>query len=257
MTLSEQIVYGLIKPSRYGELIKLKKGRFATYTVVMMLALSIITFAIPIAAIITGFGGFEKLFSKNMASIEYSEGELSIEKPFEMSVGYLNIIIDTENAMVSKDELKRDGIYYTFGKEKFNLVYIVGKQVLSEQSLPVSQIFHEGFNNKSLIDSIPGIYAALVAAFFAVAVGYFLKYGFFALILALCVKSINRRLEINLSFGELFMICFYSQSLFMFINNINAALGFFPSAILSIIGFFVAINFVSTALITISKTKQV
>lgn len=256
MTLSEQIVYGMIKPSRYGELIKLKKGRFASYVAVIMLALSIITFAIPTAAIITGFGGFEKLFTKSMSAIEYNEGRLTMEKPFEMSVGYLHLIIDTENDTVPMEELKRDGIYYTFGEKNFKLVYTISRQVLSEQSIPVSKILPEGFDNETLCNAIPAIYAALVVGFLAIAIGFFLKYGLFALVLALCVKSINRRMELGLSFRELFMICFYAQSLFIFVNNINAALGLLPTLILSIAGFFVSINFVSTALITIGKAKK-
>lgn len=62
MTFSEQIVYGWFKPSKYKDMIELPRRRFVAYVIVMMLVLSIVSYVVPTASIIFGFGGFEKLF---------------------------------------------------------------------------------------------------------------------------------------------------------------------------------------------------
>ena len=60
MTFSEQIVYGWFKPSKYKDMIELPRRRFVAYVIVMMLVLSIVSYVVPTASIIFGFGGFEK-----------------------------------------------------------------------------------------------------------------------------------------------------------------------------------------------------
>ena len=95
MSFSEQIVYAMFKPSKYKEMLELKKSRFVVFVIVLMLALGIVRVAVPTAAVITGFGGFENLFINKISPMEYKDDKLSIEEKFEMSVGTYKVIIDT------------------------------------------------------------------------------------------------------------------------------------------------------------------
>lgn len=257
MTFSEQIVYGMTKPSKYKEILELKKRRFVLYVFVLVIALAIMSYAIPTAAIITGFGGFEKLFTKNLAPLEFCQGELNIERPFDMSIGYAHIVVDSSEDVVTSDKIHKDGIYYAVGKQKLTLAYCLDGKILQKQDVNLNLLLPEGFNNQALCNMIPGIYTFLVLGFFVTALGFFLRYGFYTLLIAVCVNAMSKRINTGLSFGKVFTLCFYGQSLAMVVSNVNFALGLLPSMIVSIIGFFVTIHFITTALISMSKINQV
>ena len=69
MTFSEQIVYGWFKPSKYKDMIELPRRRFVAYVIAMMLVLAIVSYVVPTASIISGFGGFEKLFTQSLGEV--------------------------------------------------------------------------------------------------------------------------------------------------------------------------------------------
>lgn len=256
MTFSEQIVYGLIKPSKYKEILNLRARRGVLYIVVLMLVLGIVSFAIPTAALITGFGGFENLFTKNISSLEYSDGELSIEKPFKMSFDYNNILIDTSVENITDNMLEKDGIYYAFGSKTLRMSYVYDSQIIDYQIFNLEYLLPEGLNNAMLCDYIPGIYAYLVIAFLIICLGFFIKYAAISLIFSIMVNSMNKRLEMGLSFGKVFLLCFYGQSFSMILSNFNSALGLFPSVIVSTVGIFVSVNIITAALSYIHKGNQ-
>lgn len=79
MTFSEQIVYGWFKPSKYKDMIELPRRRFVAYVIVMMLVLSIVSYVVPTASIIFGFGGFEKLFTQSLGEVVAE----SLGKPYD------------------------------------------------------------------------------------------------------------------------------------------------------------------------------
>ena len=83
MNFSEQIVYAMFKPSKYKEMIKLKTSRFVGFTIVLMLVLGIVTFAVPAGAYIMGFGGFEKLFTNKMSNIRMARCPLKIRSIYQ------------------------------------------------------------------------------------------------------------------------------------------------------------------------------
>ena len=78
MTFSEQIVYGWFKPSKYKDMIELPRRRFVVYVIVMMLVLAIVSYVVPTASIISGFGGFEKLFTQSLGEVNYTDDTLSV-----------------------------------------------------------------------------------------------------------------------------------------------------------------------------------
>ncbi len=257
MTFSEQIVYAMFKPSKYKEMLEQKKGRFALFAVVLMLALGIVRVAVPTAALITGFGGFDNLFMKKMAPMEFKDGRLSIEKKFEMSLGIYKIVIDTEEDRVPDERLNRTSGYLAFGGEYLTVAVNSGNKITRYQEIKLDNLLTEGFNNDSLRQMIPFIYTYIVVSFIISCIGYFLKYALLALIFGIFVNSINNNLGLGLSKKDVFKLCFYGQTLGIIISNFNTAIGFLPSGIVSGICLVISINMISAGAFGMNKMNQV
>lgn len=257
MTFSEQIVYAMFKPSKYKEMLEQKKGRFALFAVVLMLALGIVRVAVPTAALITGFGGFDNLFTKKMAPMEFKDGRLSIEKKFEMSLGIYKIVIDTEEDRVPDERLNRTSGYLAFGGEYLTVAVNSGNKITRYQEIKLDNLLTEGFNNDSLRQMIPFIYTYIVVSFIISCIGYFLKYALLALIFGIFVNSINNNLGLGLSKKDVFKLCFYGQTLGIIISNFNTAIGFLPSGIVSGICLVISINMISAGAFGMNKMNQV
>ena len=110
MTFSEQIVYGWFKPSKYKDMIELPRRRFVAYVIVMMLVLSIVSYVVPTASIITGFGGFEKLFTQSLGEVNYTDDTLSVSNNFDMHINSANFLVDTSQETVQNESLKKQGM---------------------------------------------------------------------------------------------------------------------------------------------------
>ncbi len=257
MTFSEQIVYAMFKPSKYKELIQLKKGRFAAFVIVLMMVLGIVTFVIPAGALITGFGGFEKLFRSQLSSLTFSDGALQLDTPFRMDINGLTLLVNTEHAMVEDEQLKRNGVYIAIGSETVRMAVTLDGQIMEYQNADITGLFSEGFNCESLIQMIPGIYMYLFAAFLVQCIGFFVKYGAIALLYSLFINSVNKNMNLNLTFGEVFEVCFYGQTLGIILSNFNAALGWLPVTIVSIIGIFISIHMITASVVFMNPRNQV
>lgn len=256
MTFSEQIVYAMFKPSKYKDLLNLKTKRSTLFIVVLMVVLGIVTVIIPTGALITGFGGFEKLFTEKMSLIEYKNGSLVIEKPFEMTFDSTNILIDTSKESITNDMLDKDGVYMAVGSEELRLVSSNGSQVIEYTTFKLDSMLYEGFNNAALCKYIPAIYGYLFLTFLITCVGYFIKYGFIALIFTIWINAINKQFQLNLAYSQVFMLCFYGQTLGIILSNFNAALGLFPQVIVSMVGIFISINFITTSIMLMRGKNQ-
>lgn len=257
MTFSEQIWYGLFKPSKYKEVLELKARRSVLYVVVLMLILGLVTFVMPTAAVIAGFGGMEKLFTETMSPMSYDGEELTIERPFRMAVEGSIFIIDTESYTVPDSKLEKDGAYIAVGSKNIRLTTVIGGQIWSDSTMPLNQVIGAGFNNQSLVSLIPAIYVSLFICYLIMCLGYFIKYAVFALILSIFINSVNKQMNIGLSFGQVFMLCFYGQSLGMVISNFNLAIGFIDPTIVSLVTMFVSIHFITSAVMLMNKSNQV
>lgn len=257
MTFSEQIVYAMFKPSKYKELIKLKRSRFAAFVIVLMLVLGIVTFVIPAGALITGFGGFEKLFRGQLSSLTYSDGALHLDTPFRMDINGLTLLINTENTSVEDEQLKRNGVYIAIGSETMRMAVTLDGQIMEYQNTDITGLFPEGFDCDSLIRMIPGIYVYMFGAFLVQCIGYFIKYGLIALLYSFFINSVNKNMNLNLTFGEVFSICFYGQTLGIILSNFNAALGWLPEIIVSIIGIFISIHIITVSVVLMNPRNQV
>lgn len=256
MTFSEQIVYAMFKPSKYKELVNLKAGRSVLFIIVLTIVLGIVTFVIPMGALITGFGGFEKLFSQRIGALEYSNNSLSIEEPFEMSFDYNNVLIDTSEESISDEKMDRNGMYIAVGSKNIRLAFVNGSQVMDYASLGLDAILSEGFNNSTLCRYIPAIYGYLFITFLFTCAGFFIKYGFIALVFTIWINSVNKHLQLGLSYGQVFMICFYGQTLGIILSNFNAALGWLPQFIVSLVGVFVSVHMITASVALMREGDQ-
>lgn len=257
MTFSEQIIYAMFKPSKYKELLELKKSRAVGFIIVMMLVLGIVTFVVPTGAYIAGFGGFTNLFENKLGSIKYNDDKLVLDKPFEVVFGSTHVLIDTEDEMVSDDKLVKNGVYFAIGSKKLRLAFVTDRHPTDYNVIMLGSILPNGLDSKMLVDFIPGIYLYLVITFLFTCAGFFIKYGFLALICSIWINSVNHRLELGLSFGDVFLICFYGQTFSMVLVNFNAALGLLPGMLVSIVSMFIAINIISAATIYMNKGNQI
>ncbi|MBR4515157.1 MAG: DUF1189 family protein [Lachnospiraceae bacterium] len=248
MTLSEQIVYGMVKPTKYKELIGLPTRRSVGYVAVMMLILCLVGYIVPVSSSIAGFGGFTKLFTEEMPKLEYNSDTLKSTGPFMMSINGVHILINTEAEEVEESRMRAEGVYIAIGAKKLCLNLSYGGKVDSYGKMSLKSLLPEGFNNDTLVDAIPYIYAYLVLGLIVSAMSYFIKYAFFALILSVALKLLVRQLDLELSFGKLFMISFYGQSLGFILSNFNSALGLVPGFIVSGIGIFITVHMITTAI---------
>lgn len=257
MTFSEQIWYGLFKPSKYKEILGLKASRSVLFVSVVVLVLGLVTFVVPTAAIIAGFGGMNKLFSETMAPITYDGEKLTIEEPFRMTAGSAVFLIDTTYYTVPDKELTTDGTYFAIGSKNMRVVTVIGEEIWMDSIVPLEEIFGEGFSNDSLVSLIPAIYVSLFLCYLIMSLMFFLKYGFYALILTIMYNSMNKQFELGLSFGQVFMLCFYGMSLGMIITNFNIAMRLISPTIVSMVTIFVSIHFMTTAMVSMRKDNQV
>ncbi len=257
MTFSEQIVYGMFRPGKYKELLDLKKGRSVAYVIVMMLVLGIVGFLIPVSATVAGFGGFTELFEKKMAPITYEEGTMSIERPFSLNLGTVKVVINTEKDHVTEERVKAPGAYVAFGAKYVNLYISAGGKVDDFGGYKLTDIFPPRLDNQTLVRAVPYIYVYLAVGFLFSCVGYFIKYAIVALIFSIAVNGINKQLALGLTFGQVFMLCFYGQTAAMILSNFNTALGLLPSMIVSVVGIFISVHMMTTSLVMMRHDREV
>ncbi|MGN0435240.1 MAG: DUF1189 domain-containing protein [Wujia sp.] len=250
MTFAEQIFYAMFKPSKYKELIELRKGKSVKFIIILMLVLGIATYAVPVSAFVAGFGGFEKLFKQRIGNIEYSNGELKDDRKFDISFQGVYFIIDTSENEVSPEKFTKDGITISFGKKMLKMTMVSGSTKVDYQKINYWGVLPEGLNNEALCDFIPAIYIYFVFAFIIVCIGFFIKYSIFALVLGLAVNSMSKKLEIDISFGQCFMMCMYGQTLGMILSNFNSALSFLPELLVSAVAVIISLNMITSALVS-------
>lgn len=248
MTFAEQIVYAMFKPSRYRELIDLKKSRFTAFVIALMLAVGLVRQVIPEAAFISGFGGFDRLFTEKMAPLNFNDGNLTIERPFNMSLSLYKIIIDTDEDKVSDDKMDKSGGYIAFGKKYLSVVVNDGNRLLSYGDALLSEILPDGFSNKTLKAMIPFIYFSMVINYLIYSAWCFAKYAVLALLFGLSIRGINQMANIGLTKQEIFRLCFYGQTLGIIISNFNTALGLMPAMLVSFICIMISVHMINSGL---------
>ena len=88
-------------------------------------------------------------------------------------------------------------------------------------------------------------------------IGFFIKYAAMALLFGLFINTINKTMNINMTFGEVFKLCFYGQTLGIIISNFNTALGLLPATVVSIICVFISVHMITTSVVFMNPKNQV
>ena len=246
----------MVKPKKYKELIELPASRSAGYVAVMMLILCLVGFIVPVASSIAGFGGFTKLFTENMPKLEYKSDTLSSTGPFMLSIKGVHIIINTEDDEVNESRMRAEGAYIAIGAKRLTLNMSYGGKVDSYGKMSLKSVLPDGFTNDDLVSAIPYIYAYLVLGLIVSLLSYFIKYAFFALILSAILRALTRQLDLTVTFGQLFMISFYGQSLSFVLSNFNAALGLIPGFIVSAVGIFITVHMITSAVASLKVSES-
>ena len=193
MTFSEQIVYGWFKPSKYKDMIELPRRRFVVYVIVMMLVLAIVSYVVPTASIISGFGGFEKLFTQSLGEVNYTDDTLSVSNNFDMHINAANFLVDTSQETVQNESLKKQGMFLAVGSKTVRISMVLGSKVTDYGVYYLSDYLQDGFNNDSLVAMIPSIYAVLFVTLLGTMLSYFVKYAVVALLFSILVNSMNHQ----------------------------------------------------------------
>ena len=256
MTFSEQIVYGWFKPSKYKDMIELPRRRFVVYVIVMMLVLAIVGYVVPTASIISGFGGFEKLFTKSLGDVSYADDTLSVSNKFDMHINSANFLVDTSQETVQNESLKKQGMFLAVGSKTVRISVVFGSKVTDYGVYYLSDYLTDGFSNDSLVAMIPSIYAVLFMTMIGTMISYFAKYAVVALLFSILVNSMNRQFHMNLRFGQVFALCFYGQSFAMILSNFNQAVNLFPSLLVSIIGIFVTVHMITVSVALMKNERE-
>ena len=256
MKFSEQLVIAISNPKKYKDILKLSRRSFVKYVIITVLLLSTITFVIPGAATITGFGGFEKLFETNLKTFKYEKGVASLDKVFKMNINGTTVIIDTSEKEVSAKQMKNDGTYIAISSERVIVASSVSGNVVKVADYRLYDFFPFDIDKDRLIEFIPAIYMYLALTFLMKGVFYFAEYAFYALFLAIILNIMKKNHSYNISYKSLFVICFLAQTLMMFVNAINEAVAIAPSYIVNLIGLFYTVRMATIGVLsTIESSK--
>ncbi len=259
MSFFEQLAASITKPSKYFALAKDSLRHKNTYIIVTAIIMSIMTFVIPAAAVIAGFGGFNNLFSKSMPAMSFEDGVFKASKHFDMEISSVHFYVDTsKEAVTMTDEMSEEyALYINFGSKKYSIIMSQGDEGnVTLASGNLTEILPEGFDNDMLVQTIPLIYAGLFFDFLVVAIGKAINYMIYSLILMIFVLPIIKKYDNILTVSECFYFCYFAVTFAMLVESINQALGYLiPSFIVLIIGFFFTVRCIFKAIASLDSTN--
>ncbi len=241
----EQMRISIMSPKQLIGLSQLSVGRFVRYTLFITLLITVMLYVIPVAATLFHVGGLRNLFENKMSDFKVTDGTLEASKPFTISLGTCDIVVDTTDNIVSKDALGTRPLTFAIGKKKVQVIYTSNglQQVLLERK--ISDFFPEGFDRDMLISGIPGFYIALILGGLFVMAFTAVKYLLAALLYMLIGWSVAKKSGLDLNKGNVFRLCFYAQTIGMILVNVNSATGgYLPGSIVSMVGIFITLHYV-------------
>ena len=245
----EQLRISIMSPKQLIGLSQLKVSRFVKYVLIIGFLVIIMTYIVPTAATLAGFGGFHKLFEEKMPNFTVQNATLTAESRFSVNLGNYEILMDTEEDTVSQDKFLGKLVTVAIGKKRVQVV--VSQSGLNEVAVdqPISYLFEDGFTRQNLVDAIPGFYIALgLVGLFSMA-GVIVKYLIASLLYMILAWGLAKQSDLGLTKGNIFRLCFYAQTIGILLVNLNEALGFLiPSLIVSAVGIFISIRWVAKSL---------
>ncbi len=237
MGFFEQFYLAITKHKLYKKLTQLKRGQHVVYFLGITFLLTLISYVVPMASFIASLGGYETFFTKKIPAFTIENGELTIENPLDFYLNQIRIVVDddveqyTQSDLVSLDE-------YVVMFSKHNVVTNVSAipMVLDYEMLGSDVI-----NNESVAAYSGQFYATLVMASIFAWIAQMISYAFWALIFSMCGVGINKMSGANLSFGRLYIVSLYAETVFALTTHLAS---YFLSGVLAFVVCFVS-SFIS------------
>lgn len=250
VTLLDQLSIAVSSPKNYKQLVKLKTGRLVWFVVIISFLLAFIEFGIGAIFWVGKVGGLRNLITNKIPAFTYHDNKLDMEHDMQLEIGNATLYINTENASVDLDSMDSDGVYIAIGSENIVMGMVSDGKGYDYMETPLKYMFlPDGFNNSKLAVLTPVFYMYMVIMFIAVMVASAGRQLLLALIFSIAGNRLARILNTGLSYGKVFTICVYAQTLAVFIMSVNTALGYLLSSfVVWIIALVVSMVFMNKAI---------
>lgn len=231
VTLIDQLAIAVSSPKNYKHLTKLKTSRLVWFVVILSFLLAFIEFGIDAIFWTAKVGGFRNLAENVIPAFSYEDGKMSIERDIQVAVGNGNLYINTENAEVDLNEMTTDGAYVAIGSENVTVGVVSGGKGYEYMVTPIKYfMLPNGFNNASLAACAPLFYVYMFVMFMFVMIGCAGRQLLLALLFSIVGNSFAKHLNTRLTYGKVFTICVYAQTLAMLLLSVNTAVDYMISS---------------------------
>lgn len=231
VTLIDQLSIAVSSPKNYRHLTKLKTSRLVWFIIIFSFLLAFIEFGIDAIFWVSKVGGFRNLAENVMPAFTYEDGKLSIERDIQIAVGSGSLYVNTEAAKVDLDDMDADGSYVAIGSENVTIGIVSGGKGYEYMVTPIKYfMLPDGFNNGSLAACAPLFYVYMIIMFICVMIGCAGRQLLLALLFSIVGNTLAKNLNTGLSYGKVYTICVYAQTLAMFIMSVNTAVGYMISS---------------------------
>ena len=226
VTLIDQLAIVVSSPKNYKHLTKL-----VWFVVILSFLLAFIEFGIDAMFWTAKVGGFRNLAENVIPAFSYEDGKMSIERDIQVAVGNGNLYINTENAEVDLNEMTTDGAYVAIGSENVTVGVVSGGKGYEYMVTPIKYfMLPNGFNNASLAACAPLFYVYMFVMFMFVMIGCAGRQLLLALLFSIVGNSFAKHLNTRLTYGKVFTICVYAQTLAMLLPSVNTAVDYMISS---------------------------
>ena len=250
VTLIDQIAIAVSSPKNYRHLTGLGTGRRVLFVVVMSFILAIMEFGIDAIFWVSKVGGFRNLAKQEIPAFTYQDGKLYIERDIQISVGSGILYINTDAAEVELDGLDTDGSYVAIGSEYVTVGIVSGGTGYEYMKTPIKYfMLPDGFNNDGLAACAPLFYMYIGIMFALVMIGCAGRQLLLALLFSIVGNTVAKNLNTGLSYGKVYVICVYAQTLAMLIMSVNTAVDYMVSSFFVwMITMFISMMFMNKAI---------
>lgn len=221
----------------YDYILEMANKKKIGLVVFVTILVALMSYVIPTAASIAGFGGIRNLFLNKLPHFEIQNGELVCDTEFMVDAGESTYMVRAGSDEINCDELEDGNVYVYFMKSKFSFFIYNEGQVYETMSASYSEVFADGFNNEYVANLAPYLYISLGIVFIMLLFEIVLKYLFVGVIFVLYILPLNAVSSKQLLFGDMLTLAFLCQLFGICLTALNNAFGqFFPQVIVSAVG---------------------
>ena len=220
--LFDQIPISFFKPSRYKELLHLKKSRLVGFVIFITFLSFALETLIPFLAWDVSVGGLNNMVTNGIPSFTLENGVFEIESPMEIKMpGFIYIKADSSVEANKQEEVNID---YP------EVILISRTNMMLKNSGMVYEIkfsdVEQTVNNQSLLNVMPVAKVMLVITFVLTYLTKVAAYLISVLFFALISRTMARDKEGKpVPFRTAFIFAIYARAPFVLLSGINACLG--------------------------------